>query len=1257
MPRLLPAGAVAAALLLAPAAPLAAQQVDVVRGRVVGPDRRPVENAQVTVTTTSGNVARSARTDRNGRFTVTVPGGDGDYLVAYQALGFAPRRMQLRRVADEDFLVADATLQRAAAVLDSVRVVAPRNRVARADAQGDVGGTERRLDPGVLPPEQLGDLAAMAAATPGVTPVPGADGDPAGFSVLGLSPDQNQTTMNGMPFAGSTLPRDAAVLPSLVTSPYDVSVGGFSGARFNVRPRPGTNFVQRGASLVGSAPGLQWTDRAAAALGQQSTNGSLAGSVSGPILPDQAFYALSYQLGRQANALRTLLDTDAVGLAAAGLAADSVARLTTILAAQGVPLRTAAIPGDRLADQGSILGTVDLAPQASNSGQSVSLAVTGAWNRQRPAALAPSETPAHAGERTSWNAGGQLRHSSYVRNVLLSETTLNLTRSESAGTPYLALPSAQVLVNSTFADGSTGVQRVSFGGNPWIGTSQAASSAGVMHQLSWFSGDNRHRLKLATELRRDGFAQDMTVNALGSYGYNSLADLEAGRAQAFTRQLAPRVRRGSQLVGALSLGDAWQRSRNLQLQYGVRLDAYRFGGAPAANPLVARTFGVPNDAVPDRVHASPRVGFAWSYGTAPQIAGFAGAMRGPRATVRGGVGVFQNVPAATLLGPAMDNTGLPGAVQQLACTGAAVPAAAWSGWTAGGAATVPSRCADGGTGTPFASSFASSAPNVTLLARDWRAARSTRATLGWSGAALGNRVLVDAGGAWSRNAHQGSVVDLNFAGVRRFALADEGGRPVYARPEAIVPATGAVAAREGRLADGFLRVGEQRSDLRSTSAQLSLGVRPAAFGTRLGWSATYTWQRVREQNRGFQSAAGDPWAVEWTRAALDVRHQLVYSLSYNLADAVRVSWFGNVRSGIPFTPQVNADVNGDGWANDRAFVADPARARAAGDPALAAGLEGLLAGGAPQARRCLRAQLGRVAARHACEGPWTQNANLALTLNPLKVRLPQRATLSLTVANPLGAVDRLLHGEQRLRGWGQMPVPDPQLLYVRGFDPARQRWRYEVNQRFGATAPRATAFRTPVTLTLMLRMDLGPTRERQLLVQQLDRGRRRDGERAPEVLLRAMYGNGGVPNPLAELLRQADTLRLDGRQADSLATLNRWYVVRLDSIWTPLTRAFAALPADYDRDAAAARYLDARRATLDLLARLAPAARGLLSAEQRRRLPPLLASHLDGRYLAAIRSGTAGGWSQPTFAGGMGGGFGGAMAPGGFGGGERIIIR
>jgi len=46
----------------------------------------------VVVTSISGNVNRTARSDRQGRFTVAFPGGDGDCIVSLTLLGYGAKR-------------------------------------------------------------------------------------------------------------------------------------------------------------------------------------------------------------------------------------------------------------------------------------------------------------------------------------------------------------------------------------------------------------------------------------------------------------------------------------------------------------------------------------------------------------------------------------------------------------------------------------------------------------------------------------------------------------------------------------------------------------------------------------------------------------------------------------------------------------------------------------------------------------------------------------------------------------------------------------------------------------------------------------------------------------------------------------------------------------------------------------------------------------------------------------------------------------
>jgi hypothetical protein len=153
-----------------------------------------------------------------------------------------------------------------------------------------------------------------------------------------------------------------------------------------------------------------------------------------------------------------------------------------------------------------------------------------------------------------------------------------------------------------------------------------------------------------------------------------------------------------------------------------------------------------------------------------------------------------------------------------------------------------------------------------------------------------------------------------------------------------------------------------------------------------------------------------------------------------------------------------------------------------------------------------------------------------------------------------------------------------------------------------------------------MRFDLGAARERQVLTQQLDRGRRSAGQKASEPMLNAMYGSGGITvNPMAQILRQSDSLRLTGPQADSIATMNRMFTIRQSQVWAPVVKEFARLDDRYDRDIAYGQYKRAREASIDLLRTLAPGIHGLLTPAQRRMLPAIVTSHRSVQVRSAAQ--------------------------------------
>src|SRR4029078_2197525 len=119
-------------MLLGRFAPLQAQDPsDIIRGQVLGPDKKPVENVTVTATSLVNQTSRTAKTNKDGRFTIIFADGGGDYMMAYVGIGFSPTRFEVKREVDEDVLIADATVSKAAVQLAAVQVQAGRERPDR----------------------------------------------------------------------------------------------------------------------------------------------------------------------------------------------------------------------------------------------------------------------------------------------------------------------------------------------------------------------------------------------------------------------------------------------------------------------------------------------------------------------------------------------------------------------------------------------------------------------------------------------------------------------------------------------------------------------------------------------------------------------------------------------------------------------------------------------------------------------------------------------------------------------------------------------------------------------------------------------------------------------------------------------------------------------------------------------------------------------------------------------------------------------
>lgn len=1121
----------------------------------------PLAGAIVSVTMAPDRTFKQDTTRADGRWRISFEKASGDYLVHIAALGRTSFRKRVTAPPTDSLVLVNATLASSIQQLAAVAVQATRPKPPREnDAFLPDGVSSETVPAGVLgavAADMAGDLAALAGTIPGLAITRGG-----GVSAFGLDASQSSTTLNGLSFAGASLPRNASTSTRFTTSTYDPARGGFAGVETAVTLSPGSVNTRRVGNLVLDAPALQASDRTSRLLGQRVTAVTASLGGSGIWVDDRWYYNASLDVSRRVTDAPSLLGADASLFPLAGVAPDSVTRLIGTLSNLRIPATVSRVPSDRTSDRASFALRIDHSPYLpqSNTPNPRTWAVVALGNVNRFAAqgIGLTSTPARGATTTSGYGLVQAIYSAYVTDYSLSETRTGVFVSRQQGSPYLRLPGGSVLVASQLPDGSSGAATLGFGGDAALGGEETQWSWDTRTDYQWFLRP-LHRIKVTAGSKIDGYRAQPAGNALGSFGYASLADLTANHPSSFTRTLDEPARDGSAWSGFASVGDQWRASPRLQLVYGARVEMNRFLTTPTRNAALESTLGVRNDAAPSRVHVSPRVGFSWRYGgDRSGYNGFGVSQLGtriiaPSGLLRGGIGEFRSTLSPQLLGAPGVFTGLRGASRHVACVGQAVPAADWSLFATDEAA-IPSSCV--GVADP---TRADAASQVQVIDPSFDAARSWRASLGIM--TVVKQVSVSVDGNLSLNLNQPGVYDANFAGAPRFTLSDEG-RPVFVRPASIDAASGVSSSVDSRRTTQFASVLSRRSDLRSVSRQLTVVLSPQANWGSIMLNLAYSLGSIRGERRGFDAASfGDPRNAEDARGDLDSRHRFQVQAGRAFPRGFSLTMNVTASSGLPYTPTISGDVNGDGFSRDRAFVFDPA---AVGDPQLAAGMRGLLASAPSRARECLREQLGDAAGVNSCEGPWTASATARLAIMTATGTFGRRVNAALSITNPLGGLDQVLHGSSGMQGWGAAVPPDATLLIVRGFDAQANRFRYDVNPRFGSTSLSQTTARLPFRVTLDVSFNLGPSLAQQQLERVLNRGRAgRPGQKLSADSIRIRFSRN-VSNPYSETIALSDSLLLSREQADSLRFAGTAYAAKANALWQKLGVELAAMEDRYD---------------------------------------------------------------------------------------------
>lgn len=1079
-------------------------QADTLSGRVIAADSTPIASARVSTAAADGRVF-AARADSAGRYRIVVPAHHASYLVTAAAFGYSGLSATVPVAPGTFHAVRSFRLNPRRLVLDTLSVRTSSARIstgALSPGERNVEGMALSLAAFGIDPGGLLDAAALEDGALLV-------GNGL-LSVGGQPPSQNHASVDGAGFGASSLPSEGVRGVALLSSTYDPARGQFSGGEVAAGTLSGTNRWGGAFSARLDDPRLRYGAVGGDAWGRRDRDVRLGAGGGGALVRDRLFVYAAADLSRQSGPPAFLDLADPAGLGRLGVAADSAERFVSIARGLGI---AATNPAPARSDYASALTRLDYAISRRHS---LTLRLDGRGSRLGGLAASPLRLAGADVEQRTWDAGvfGQLSSgSSRWSNEARAYASRGGSRTEHGG----GVPAAVVRVSSSLADATDGWAELGFGGLPFALPTGTRGAWELSDELVFEPGGS-HRVKLAALVQEERASRGVPGSE-GTFVFNGLEDLRLGRPASFTRGLGATPPDAVRRYGAVSGSDTWRVSERFRVLGGVRIEGSPRMARPTLaaglEPLIGRSRG----GVPGDLLVSPRLGFSGS------IPG-----RG-RIEFRGGAGLFRGSTALTALAAAWGETGTGEFGRQLVCVGPAAPSPDWPAFASDPAA-VPSTCAGG------EPRFADLASPATVFAPSFAEPRVWRGSLG-GGGALGRRSWYHLDVLLARGSRLASAVDRNRVSAAAFTLPGENGRPVFVAPDAIDPLSGGLVAAGSRRSADFGVVREIGADAHSSVAQLSGGVGGIVSRHTLTF-LSFTISRVDDQAGGVSSpggpaatTGGDAARLEWAPSDWDRRVSIQGTVTHRLAARVHLGMVGRLASGLPFTPRVGGDVNGDGLLNDRAFVFRP---DGGGDTAVANGMARLLDQAPGSIRGCLRRQLGTVAGRNSCRGGWSPSLDGHVEIIARGDIDSRRLLVTLTASNLTAGLDHLLHGANGLRGWGQHPFPDATLLQVRGFDPAARAFRYEVNPGFGRR-PAGLDGRSPFALVVTARIAVGADPRYQPLEAMAERmGLGSDGATAR---IRAQLAREVRNVPGALLALDASEPGTLGLTAEQAATLQR----------------------------------------------------------------------------------------------------------------------
>jgi len=1017
-------------VLTALAGPLPARAQGVttaaLQGAVIREDGSPIAEARVDVINSSTGQRWQVETGGRGRYFLEAVAVGGPYRIEVRAIGFEPEVRSGIYAALGQRYTLDVVLKPSVFQLPEIALVEADPRINPGRTGPEQVVTEETIARLPNPFRNLTQLQ-LSSAVVNFAPT-------GGISIAGQNDFFNSAQIDGgmnndLYFASApgqgVLRRIVSVNAvrefQVLTAPFDVRYGSFTGGLLNVVTRAGTNDLRGSAfaffqnqDLVGNGP-------AGNSVPDFST-WQFGGSLGGPVVRDRIHYFVNLEAQRLIfpDFGPFITDTaDGADTLGIGIRRESGERFVRILSDTYRLAPGTLGSSDERRPNLDLLGKV-----TAQVGRNSQLEVSHHYEHGTSRGFVPREFGSYSLSSVSQEDRATANTSRIIWNALpgrrtSNELILSYLRLRDACRPETTY--SQILVA---ADAGVLVA----GSDPsCLSTRVDQDAVEVTDNIALGLGD--HLLTIGTHNEFLHIRDPLLLESQGLWFFPSLDAFEGGQATFYERGLPGPLRPEGPIVDfsvrqfGLYVQDRWSVTPRLTLTPGLRVDVPFLPDRAVTNPDLDASLGIDTGRMPSGNPLwSPRVGISYD------LAGDG------RTFLRGGIGIFSGRPPYRWIGNAYRGSGAEEAI--LTCGGGDVPAF--------DPVNPPSTCGSG----PRV------LPRVSVFDPGLRFPQSLKIALG-ADHSLPWDLVATVDILYTRGIHQFYYDDANLAAPIGVA-AGEGGRPLYGSfdpegtgsPVRLDPAFGPVVRVTNRSGDRAF----------SATAQLQRRFRG---GVELNGSYTYARAQdlaslvsVGALSNLSETPLDGTFAERRLRTStFETRHRIwlngMVGLPFGLALTLTYVGF----SGSPYSYAVAGDANGDGIGvdfdlmNDLVYV--PRNSSIGGDinlvvedsegnfvPAPESEYERLDA--FIEGEQCLRHQRGRLLSRNSCVNPWVAftTARLAKTFRTWR---GQSIELEASVFNLLN----LLDGDWgRVRGTTDQPsVP---LLRLVGYDETNGRGFYQL---------------------------------------------------------------------------------------------------------------------------------------------------------------------------------------------------------------------